>query len=74
MYPPQSVDWPVALVPLVFHVYYTAALFLRGYYRQAPPLAVVSIAMLLLGFAVHLLLPWLIRRYPSATDGDYREL
>ena len=65
--PPRSVDWPVALVPLVFHVYYTAALFLHGYHRQTPPLAIVSIAMLLLGLTVHLL-PWPPRRRPSTID------
>jgi uncharacterized membrane protein len=51
---PQKVDWPIVSVPLVFHLLFTGALLWAGFCRQIPVLLLVSLAMLILGLAVHL--------------------
>ena len=51
---PRTVDWPVASVPLVFHLVYVGALLWAGFHRQIPALLVISLIMLILGLSLHL--------------------
>lgn len=57
LHPPQGVDWPVASVSLIFHLFYTGALLWAGFYRQTPALLGISLTMFALGLALHLR-PW----------------
>jgi hypothetical protein len=64
---PGAPDWLVFAVPMVNHVLMMVAGIIYGYYAQIPMLAVIGVAMLVIGLVVHLA-PWWAGRGKAKTE------
>jgi uncharacterized membrane protein len=67
---PRPVSPFVAAIPVTIHLFYLAVLLTAGYYVAQPLMLVVSLAMLLLGLALHAL-PAIHARRHGATRTRY---
>lgn len=66
-HPPTRIDVAATAVPVVFHLFFSGAGIIYGYYAAYPVLLLTGIVMLIGGLAVHLW-PWWTTRHsmPSA--------